>query len=153
MGDCCRPQLLSHGFSDPCRGGHLRGVGCCAQDLPAGRQRIGFGRQIFGNKCEGFRLNPEQRWRIAIGARDIEQEFVRFLKEYPDSLTDEFYLPAAVDSWISGNLAKVSVRSASCKWMGVTYRDDKPAVIEALSKLVEDGHYPTPLFASNLSTA
>ena len=83
----------------------------------------------------------------------LEQEFVRFLKEYPDSLTDEFYLPAAVDSWISGNLAKVSVRSASCKWMGVTYKDDKPAVIEALAKLVEDGHYPTPLFASNLSTA
>ena len=78
----------------------------------------------------------------------LEKEFVRFLKEYPDSLIDEFYLPAAVDSWISGNLAKVSVRSASCKWMGVTYKDDKPAVIEALSKLVEDGHYPTPLFAS-----
>ena len=56
----------------------------------------------------------------------LEREFIDFLAKLEDPLTSEFYLPAAVDGWIRSGLARVVVRSASCSWMGVTYKEDRP---------------------------
>ena len=60
----------------------------------------------------------------------------------PDPSKSEFYLPAAVDEWIRQGTGRVSVRSASCSWMGVTYKEDKPRVQEAISRLVDEGSIP-----------
>ena len=42
--------------------------------------------------------------------------------------------------------AKVTVLHSADKWYGVTYKEDKPGVVEALAKKVADGLYPTPLW-------
>jgi hypothetical protein len=72
--------------------------------------------------------------------------FSRFLESMPDPLKSEFYLPAAVDEWIRQGKGRVSVRPASCSWMGITYKEDKPRVAELIEGLVRAGDYPTPLF-------
>ena len=48
----------------------------------------------------------------------------------------------------------VSERILSCaraefldKWYGVTYREDKPVVVEAIAKKTADGLYPENLWA------
>ena len=76
----------------------------------------------------------------------LEKSFVSFLNEVGDITKDEFYLPFAVDEWIRQDLATVRVRQTPCRWMGVTYKEDKPRVIEALADLVAEGAYPSKLW-------
>ena len=71
--------------------------------------------------------------------------FSRFLESMSDPLKSEFYLPAAVDEWIKEGSGRVSVRPASCSWMGVTYKEDRPRVEKLISTLVSEGVYPSPL--------
>ena len=40
----------------------------------------------------------------------------------------------------------LSVSDTNSKWYGVTYKDDKDMVIEAISKYIQDGVYPKKLF-------
>jgi len=75
----------------------------------------------------------------------LGEGFSRFLKTMPDPLKSEFYLPAAVDEWIREGTGRVSVRPASCSWMGVTYKEDKPRVEEAIERLIAEDVYPSPL--------
>ena len=75
----------------------------------------------------------------------LEREFIDFLAKLGDPLTSEVNLPAAVDGWIRSGLARVVVRPASCSWMGVTYTEDRPRVMESIARLVGEGKYPSPL--------
>jgi len=80
--------------------------------------------------------------------RLLEKEFIEFLeKNQTGDLSSEFYLPAAVDAGIHNGEAKVLVYPASCSWMGVTYKEDKPRVVESIAELVAKGEYKTPLFS------
>ena len=76
----------------------------------------------------------------------LEKSFVSFLHSVGDVTKDEFYLPSAVDDWIKQDFATVRVRPTPCRWMGVTYKEDKPRVIEALAALVAEGAYPAKLW-------
>jgi len=71
---------------------------------------------------------------------------VDFLQKTEEPLKDEFYLPFAVDEWISKDLGVFQAGLASCKWMGVTYRDDKPVVMDTIKKMIASGVYPDSLF-------
>ncbi len=76
----------------------------------------------------------------------LEKMFFDFLKEEGDQVKSEFYIPSVISDLISANIAKFKVLQTKSKWFGVTYQDDKPFVIDAVKKLVENGDYPTPLF-------
>lgn len=78
----------------------------------------------------------------------LEQEFFKFLSKLGEQdITSEFYLPAAVDATIRSGFSKVRVYPASCSWMGVTYKEDKPRVIETIAEMIGRGEYTTPLFS------
>ena len=57
----------------------------------------------------------------------------------------EFYLPYAVDTLIHNGKATAKLLTTDSKWFGVTYREDKPSVIKALSDMTNDGIYPENL--------
>ncbi|MEO5958788.1 MAG: sugar phosphate nucleotidyltransferase [Opitutaceae bacterium] len=63
-----------------------------------------------------------------------------------DRVKAEFYLPAAVSAMISRCEAEVRVLPTESAWFGVTYREDKPRVTEAIAALVAGGKYPAKLF-------
>ena len=63
-----------------------------------------------------------------------------------DLVKDEFYLPAAVDNWISNGQAVFHSQLASCQWMGITYREDKPVVVNTIKEMIAKGEYPASLF-------
>ena len=50
-----------------------------------------------------------------------------------------------VDELIHNGKADCSVIKTTANWLGVTYPSDKPAVVESIAKLVEDGVYPAKL--------
>ena len=78
-----------------------------------------------------------------------EQMFPEFLRrsEAADPLTSEFLLPGTVGELVESGLSKVRVLKSHDSWYGVTYREDKPSVVEAIRRMTEAGLYPDNLWA------
>ena len=76
----------------------------------------------------------------------LEEKFEVFLKEHPDSLTDEFNLSDMFGVMISEGKVVFKVLHSPGKWFGVTNPEDGPIVREKLQKLVDEGVYPEKLF-------
>ena len=77
----------------------------------------------------------------------LEKGFVEFL----DGLTEadikkEYLLPDIFDTLIKQGKATVKVLETGDKWFGVTYKEDKPFVVESFKKLIADGVYNEKLF-------
>ena len=53
----------------------------------------------------------------------------------------EYYIPSVVDRAIKEDGENVRVLTTNEKWYGVTYREDKEPVVNALKKLFEEGMY------------
>ncbi len=66
------------------------------------------------------------------------------LRENPEKA--EFFLPFVVDELLRAGKAKVKVTPTPDRWYGVTYREDRPLVVEALKRMTEAGVYPSPLW-------
>jgi hypothetical protein len=66
-------------------------------------------------------------------------------KENP--LKAEYLLPIYIGQLLREQKITVQVLETGEKWFGVTYREDKPAVVASFRRLIEDGVYATPLFA------
>ncbi len=78
---------------------------------------------------------------------ELEALFTAFLAERGQELKSEFYLPAAVDSLIRQGKGEFKVLRSRDSWFGITYREDKEMVMDALRRLVAAGAYPGKLFA------
>ena len=66
------------------------------------------------------------------------------LKENP--LKCEYFLPAVVSDLLAEDRAAVKVLESEDKWHGVTYKEDKPVVVEAIQSLKDSGLYPQHLW-------
>ena len=75
-----------------------------------------------------------------------EKIFEAFLDENINELKKEFYIPFAIDCMIKSGEGKCDVLSTPSHWFGVTYKEDRPAVVEKFRQLAEDGIYPSPLY-------
>ena len=71
--------------------------------------------------------------------------FETFLEENLNRPKSEFLIPGVVDSMIRSGRARVSVLPTDEQWYGVTYRQDKPRVSDAIAELVRRGVYPEDL--------
>jgi hypothetical protein len=50
-----------------------------------------------------------------------------------------------VNELVTAGLAKVKVLRTNDSWFGVTYREDRPRVVESIRKLIARGDYPERL--------
>jgi len=75
-----------------------------------------------------------------------ERLFGEFLQSHGQEEKSELYIPSVVDALIGETLADVKVLPTASPWFGVTYREDKPSVVESIQKLVQAGRYPNPLW-------
>lgn len=75
---------------------------------------------------------------------ELETGFRKFLdQELPvNPLKAEYFLPFAVDELLKNKKASVKVLTSMDKWYGVTYKEDKEMVVDAIAKLKEQGLYP-----------
>ena len=91
-----------------------------APDTPVSMNFWGFTPQVFplmGEKLNGF------------------------LAAQATSEKAEFYIPSAVAGMIASGEATVRVIPTASDWFGVTYREDRPRVVESIAKLVASGAY------------
>jgi dTDP-glucose pyrophosphorylase len=75
----------------------------------------------------------------------LEKELRRFLAENAASGKAECYIPTAVAALVAAGEATVRVLPTDALWFGVTYREDRPRVVESLRDLVATGAYPEKL--------
>jgi UTP-glucose-1-phosphate uridylyltransferase len=76
-----------------------------------------------------------------------EPLFTHFISTQISNLKSEFYIPLAVDMLIKSRKARVKVLRSHDRWFGVTYKEDKPLVIEKLRELTKEGIYPQKLWS------
>lgn len=75
---------------------------------------------------------------------ELERRFASFLEEaLPlDPLKCEYFLPFVVDALLKEKKAEVSVLKSRDRWYGVTYKEDKETVVQAIRQLKAQGAYP-----------
>ncbi len=62
------------------------------------------------------------------------------LQENPEKC--EYFLPSVVNDLLESEKATVTVLTSKDKWYGVTYKEDKPVVVEAIQSMKDQGRYP-----------
>ena len=76
----------------------------------------------------------------------LEERFPAWLARRGAEEKSEWYIPFVVDEMIHEGAAVVDVLPTESAWFGVTYREDKPFVTNAIRALVDAGEYPVSLF-------
>ena len=71
----------------------------------------------------------------------IEDGFKEFLSKNINVPKSEYYLPSVVSSLIEKGEKQVEVLIAEDKWYGVTYKEDKQNVVDAIGAMVDAGMY------------
>lgn len=72
--------------------------------------------------------------------------FKLFAMQNTDNPKAEYFIPLVAEALTKSDIAKFEVVTCDDKWFGVTYKEDKPDVQEELSKMVDNGVYPNPLW-------
>lgn len=78
---------------------------------------------------------------------ELEKGFPEFLASRKEGdIKSEYLLPQVIDRLVSEGKARVKVLETPDKWFGVTYKEDKQAVIDSLRALIASGAYPEKLY-------
>ena len=116
-----------------------------------------------GDRCPMYTEDNEETWHDLCEDDIVSMNLWGFQKSYLEEawagfpafldkaleenpLKGEYYLPGVVSGLLSRHQARVKVLRSSDKWYGVTYKEDKPGVMEALKELREKGMYPENLW-------
>ena len=85
-------------------------------------------------------------------SKDMMTEMVARFPEFLDEalktnpLKGEYFLPGVVDTLLKEEKARVRVLRSRDKWYGVTYKEDKQTVVDALQAMKDKGLYPDVLW-------
>ncbi len=71
----------------------------------------------------------------------LEEDFKLFLKDNINEPKAEFFIPKEIDALIKRGEKKVRVLSSDDRWYGVTYREDKQSVVDAIAEMTAKGMY------------
>lgn len=98
-------------------------------------------------------VNPDQHVSMNMWGlpprflEELETGFPEFLNQIPEgNLKAEYLLPRIIDKLIKSGKGKVKVLETRDKWFGVTYQEDKAAVVDSIRRLIEEGVYKEKLY-------
>ena len=97
-----------------------------AEDTPVSMNLFGFTPDFFAYSKEYFKT---------------------WLAENRENLKSEFYIPTMVNKLIGEGAASLRVLRSAAQWHGVTYKEDKPALMASIEKMIAEGKYPRNLWA------
>ncbi len=76
---------------------------------------------------------------------ELKKQFSEFL-ETADITKDEFQIPKVIARVIESGMHRVRVYNTDEVWYGMTYREDKEKVAEAVRRMTAEGRYPEELW-------
>ena len=78
----------------------------------------------------------------------LEKGFAEFLGNITkEEKKAEYLLPKIIGHLLEAGKTQVKVLESHDQWFGVTYKEDKAAVVEAIQELIAAGVYPVKLFS------
>ncbi|MCI8813663.1 MAG: nucleotidyltransferase [Lachnospiraceae bacterium] len=82
--------------------------------------------------------------------KELEDRFPAFLEKgfREDPMKCEYFLPTVVGELLTEGKATVEVLKSVEQWHGVTYKEDRAAVVDAIQKMKEEGKYPDFLWGN-----
>ena len=98
-----------------------------AEDTPVSMNFFGFTPDYFAHSANGF--------KEFLASDDVKT-----------NLKAEFFSPLMVNKLVASGDARLKVLSTTAQWFGVTYKEDKPALMAKIEQLIEDGVYPRNLW-------
>ena len=116
---------------------------------------------IIGAEADGLKLNPESyvsmnMWGFPakegsapVFLSVLEEHFKGFFEnDVPENpLKAEYLLPTLIGGLLRKGECTVKVLETKDKWFGVTYKEDKAAVVDSFRQLIEDGVYKADLYS------
>ena len=98
-------------------------------------------------KLTGEEIVSMNIWGFKPGIFDeLGKRFTKFLETEIHKPKSEMFIPSVVFDLIDEKKATVKVLEANSPWFGVTYKEDKPFVVEKINALIASGIYPKKLF-------
>lgn len=77
----------------------------------------------------------------------LEDNFAKFIEKNKNNLEScEYLIPESLYNMIKKGYAKARLIPTSALWYGVTYKEDKENVTQAIKKMIDDGDYPRKLW-------
>lgn len=100
--------------------------------------------QLPGSTLVSMNFWGFQRSFMEVGGQLFAHFLEKILRDNPEK--GEVYLPLPVSALVESGKAQVKVLPSHDKWFGVTYREDKESVVNALREMTEAGLYPEELW-------
>lgn len=72
--------------------------------------------------------------------------FAEWYAQNSGNLKAEFYIPTMVNKLIGDGTATLRVLRSAAQWHGVTYKEDKPALMASIEAMIAAGKYPRNLW-------
>lgn len=76
----------------------------------------------------------------------LREDFRHFIAEHGMETRSELLIPNTLDRYIKKGDIRIKVLMSNDRWFGVTYREDKPYVVENIRKMVQEGVYPEKIY-------
>ena len=113
------------------------------------------GNGIFANDEQGNPVIVDAKQYVSMNMWGLPPKFLDALDEgfpkFLDGIKEgdikaEYLLPKIIDQQIKAGKARVKVLETRDKWFGVTYKEDKDAVVASIRRLIEAGVYKERLY-------
>lgn len=76
----------------------------------------------------------------------LGSEFRSFINKNGMDLKAELDIPTSVDKFVKNGQITIKVLMSNDRWFGVTYREDKPFVVESIREMIRKGIYPESIY-------
>lgn len=99
--------------------------------------------QFTGNEVVSMNL-----WGFKPACFDfLAKEFKDFINRSGMDLKSELDIPTSVDKFVKSGEISIQILMSNERWFGVTYREDKPFVVENIRKMIRDSVYPARIYS------
>jgi len=76
----------------------------------------------------------------------LGKEFRNFVDKYGMDPKSELDIPTSLDRFVKSGDLTIKVLESNERWFGVTYREDKPYVVESIRRMIRKGIYPARIY-------
>ena len=77
----------------------------------------------------------------------LREEFTNFINAYGMDPKSELDIPTSVDKFVKSGEITIKILMSNERWFGVTYREDKPFVVDSIRTMIRKGIYPARIYS------
>lgn len=77
----------------------------------------------------------------------LREEFTNFINTYGMDPKSELDIPTSVDKFVKSGEITIKILMSNERWFGVTYREDKPFVVDSIRTMIRKGIYPARIYS------